>query len=79
MSAERLVRRALWRLVFWHLVGDIVSIPRRIFEMLAHIGSEFEAAVFYFELDAARRYEGLTSVDLGKAAGQAERYEGLSG
>lgn len=72
------MRRALWRLVFWHLVGDVVAIPRRLLDALTTIAAEFEKAVFYLELDAARRYEGLTDVDMGKASGQVERYEGLS-
>jgi hypothetical protein len=77
VSAEKIVRRALWRVVFWRVVGDVVAIPRRILNALAMIFEEFEMAVFYLELDAARRYEALTDIDLGVAAGAPERYEGL--
>ena len=72
-----MVRRALWRVVFWRIVGDIIAIPRRILKALAMIFEEFEMAAFYLELDAARRYESLTDIDLGAAAGAPERYEGL--
>lgn len=76
-SVEQIVRRSLWRLVFWRIMGDVAAIPRRVLECLAKIAGEFEMAVFYLELDAARRYEALTDVDLGVAAGEATRYEGL--
>lgn len=77
MSAERAVRRALWRVTVWRLVGDIISLPRRVFEAFGEWLEQIELAVFYLELDAARRYALLTGIDLGTAVGQERRYEGL--
>lgn len=77
MSAEKLVKRQLRRMVFWRFVGDVIGVPRRLLEALAGIVRQFEDCVFYFEADAARQYEKLTDVDLGRASGDGTRYMGL--
>lgn len=75
MGAERLVRRALWRLVWWRLVGDVFGFPRRLLSAVADAMQQVEMAIFYLECDAARRYELLTSVDMGACVNEEDRYE----
>lgn len=75
-SIETQVRRALWRLVFWRLVGDAFSLPRRLLSVIAAWLLELERALFYFELDAARVYRALTGIDPAHALGERLRYGG---
>lgn len=81
MSIEKYARRALWRLVFWRLIGELCVLPqlllRGIVGMLQQVQQWFrnlEMAVFYMEIDAARRYKLLTGLDLGTASGEPGRY-----
>ena len=77
MSAERLTRRTLRSLTFWRVTGALVGVPRRLAAAVTDFMYDLELAVFYRELDAARRYRMLTGVDLGVAAGEPDRYRGV--
>lgn len=70
-----MARRALRAVVLWRLAFEIVAIPRRLLQAVVEILDRLEYAVFYYELDAARRYHALTGIDLAKAAGDEHRYE----
>lgn len=81
MSVEKQARRALWRMVFWRMVGELVSLPKALFsvggmvlEAIAQWFQRVEMALFSLELDAARRYKLLTGVDMGTAMRQPGRY-----
>lgn len=84
MSVERETRKALRRVIFWRITGAVISLPqalvRAVVALFNHIGDtldEFEGAIFFLELDAARRYQLLTGLDLAMAAGEDSRYEYL--
>lgn len=77
MSVEKEVRKARRALVFWRLVGDVIGVPRLLFQAFDHIFRMFERTIFYYELDAARRYRALTGADLAIALGEQGRYVGL--
>ena len=81
---EKAARRALWRMVFWRLVGELCTLPQAILRIViaaaTNLGNWFrnlEMAVFYLELDAARRYKLITGLDLGTASGDPGRYGSL--
>lgn len=77
MSVEKQVKRAVRRMFFWRLVGDLVSLPRMLFYSVSKFFTNVENAVFAMEIDAARQYYGLTTLDLGRAAGDPDRYRGV--
>lgn len=77
MSAEKTVSRMLRRLVLWRLLGDIISLPRRVLKAVVIWLECLETAIFTLELEAARQYEGLTGIKMDEAVGEPERYEGL--
>lgn len=73
-GVERLSRRTLRAVAFWRFVAEAVAIPRRLLQAVVEILDRLEYAVFYFELDAARRYHALTGIDLAAAGGDVGRY-----
>lgn len=80
-STEKQVRKALRRMVFWRIAGELLRIPAAFlnalsifFQVLVQWISSVEVAIFYFELDAARRYKLLTGVDPAAASGAPARY-----
>ncbi len=84
MSVERQVRRALWRVTLWRLIGDSFGIIPKVFSVIALFFNQFantarglEQAIFYMELDAARKYRSLTGTDLALAQGDATRYASI--
>jgi hypothetical protein len=84
VSIESKVRRSLWRLTFWRLMGDVVDCPAAIIGALARmvnaVADLFHAAgkaCFLMELEASRQYTLLTGIDLGVAEGDDERYSGM--
>lgn len=84
MSVEREARKALRRMLFWRLVGECFILPQVLLSglqaLVGGIGRWFknlELAFFTMELDAARRYQLLTNLDLGRAMGDGGRYAGL--
>lgn len=81
MSVEKQASKALRRMVFWRIVGEIISTPRIITNTIAQLCEQIgrwtvrlEMAIFSLELDSARRYKLLTGVDMGVAMGQPGRY-----
>lgn len=83
--AEKQVRRLVRRMVFWRIVGALFELPGRFFGVLAAfftqlqtVCSDVAVAVFYFELEAARKHRLLTGSDLGIASGTPYRYSPLS-
>jgi hypothetical protein len=95
LSVEKLGKRALRRMLFWRMVGELFTIPQilfytisQIFTMLGNIVMviagffnglrnwfrAMEMAVFYLELDAARKYKLITGMDLAAASGDPTRY-----
>jgi hypothetical protein len=64
-------------MVFWHVVGDLIALPKYVLRSVADFLRDLERAAFCMELDAARRYKLLTGSDLGYAAGETHRYSGL--
>lgn len=77
MSIEREVRKARRALVLWRLLGDLVGFPALVLDAVSRLFKNIEKTVFYYELDAARRYRALTGVDLGVGLGEDARYAGL--
>lgn len=85
MSIEKQARRALWRILFWRLTGELFVLPQHlcaigqsIFVSLGRWFKALEMAIFSMELDAARRYQLLTGTDLATAAGDPSRYGALN-
>lgn len=74
MSAEKLARRTLRSVALWRFVAELLAAPRRVLQAVVEILDRLENSVFYFELDAARRYHDLTGIDIAKAAGDEHRY-----
>ncbi len=84
MSVERSVRRALWSVTFWRIFGDafglipkLFSVIALFFNQVAFVGRGIEQAIFYMELDAARKYRALTGTDLALAQGDPTRYASI--
>ena len=80
-SIEKQAKRALRRMVFWRLVGEILWLPQAVFvglmafmQYLLNWLKSVEMTIFYLELDAARRYKLLTGTDLGAASSAPQRY-----
>jgi hypothetical protein len=87
-SIERQARRALYRMVFWRLAGELFSLAQvflsalqvlfqaglNLFNGLRLWFNRIELAVFCLELDAARKYKLLTGVDMGTATHETGRY-----
>jgi hypothetical protein len=81
VSVEKESRRALRRVVFWRLVGELFCIPQAILAGLVAVGMGLgnwlkgvEMTFFFYELDSARRYKLLTDMDLGAASNAPGRY-----
>lgn len=81
MSVEKYARRALWRMTFFRLCGEMFVLPQVFLRMIqsacGFLGSWFknlEMLFFTLELDAARRYKLLTGIDLPAAAHDPGRY-----
>ena len=84
ISIEKQARRALRRVVFYRVLGDIMSLPQFIMRacvsLLSGIAGFFhrmEITIFCLEQDAARRYQLLTNLDLGMATSEPGRYASL--
>ncbi len=84
MSIERETKRALRGVVFWRIVGDGLGIiPKTFaviavfFNQLASWARNIEQAIFYMELDSARKYRALTGTDLALAQGDPTRYASI--
>lgn len=80
-SIEKQAKRALRRAVFWRLVGDTLALPRVFLNVVVTLCNglaawfrNIEVAVFYFELDAARKYKLLAGLDISAATGDLVRY-----
>ena len=85
MSVEKHARRALRRLIFYRLLGEIFSLPQfilaavvKLFMGIGQWCNRIELAIFALEQDAARRYILLTGLDLGTATGEPGRYAALN-
>lgn len=83
-SIEKQARRALRRMIFYRVLGELMSLPqviiqplRGFFKLLGDFFRQMELAIFQLELDAARRYKLLTGLDLPTAAGDPGRYGAL--
>jgi len=81
MSVEQEARKALRRMVFWRIFGELLMIPQALvgavallFATLGNWLKTLEMSIFYLELDAARRYKLLTGVDLAASSGAPARY-----
>ena len=81
MSIEKQARRALRRMVFWRIAAELLWLPQAVVIGLMAFAQyvlnwlkSTEMALFYFELDAARRYKLLTGIDLGAASSAPQRY-----
>jgi hypothetical protein len=84
MSMEKQARRALYRVMILRVATELAALPRdlcrvmeSLFEKLSDLFDGISQAIFYAELDAARRYTLLTGSDLGVATGFEERYSGM--
>lgn len=71
-------------MLIYRLIGELFTMPQFIvravtlaLQALASWFRQLEMAVFIMELDAARRYQLLTGIDLGTAGGEASRYAAL--
>lgn len=80
-SIEKQARKALRRMVFWRIVGELFMLPQAVviglMAFLQHMVGWLKSAemsLFYLELDAARRYKLLTGSDLGAASSAPARY-----
>lgn len=90
-SVEKHAHRALVRLIFWRIVGDLFVLTRlpfvwceafmkvgaEVFATVARVLRAVEMSLFCLEIDAARRYKLLTDFDFGAATGQPSRYASL--
>lgn len=84
-SVEKQARKALRRLTFYRLLGELIALPqvicKAVISILMSFGRWFnriELAIFALEQDAARRYILLTGLDLGTATGEPGRYAALN-
>lgn len=77
MSVEKEVRKARRAMIWWRITGDVIGFPKDIFKALAKFFNAVERSIFYYELDAARRYRALTGVDLSIGLGEGGRYTGI--
>jgi hypothetical protein len=73
-----MVRRSLWRLVWWRFFGDVISLPRRLLNAVVLWLVDIERCFFYLELDAARTYKLLTGIDPAHGTGERVRYAGTA-
>lgn len=85
MSAEKHARSLVRRMVFWRILGGLLELPGRLcgvmvvlFTHLRNVLDDVSISVFYFELEAARKYRLLTGSDLGLSSGSPHRYSSLS-
>lgn len=85
MSVEKEARRALRRVVFYRLLGEVFSFPQVFLRVLSALMlglcrwfNKVEVTIFCLEQDAARRYMLLSGLDLGTATGEPGRYAALN-
>jgi hypothetical protein len=74
VSVEKLVRASLLEAVGGRILAETIDIAGRVFHALGNGLDEVSDGLFYIELDGARRYENLTGVNLGDAAGNPQRH-----
>ena len=75
MSAEKLVRRALWQAAVARIATEAVAGLGSVLISAGRALDNIADAGFTIEADAARRYRLLTGVDLGDVTGVHRRYD----
>ena len=74
MNIERQVRQALVQASVGRLLSEGIGVGARVFHALGRGLDDVAYAVFYLELDGARKYELLTGESLGAGTGDPDRH-----
>lgn len=71
---ELIIRNAVYRLVFWRVLGDLFTFIRGVLLSLHNYSCSVEKAVWLLEIEAARTYHSLTGIDPGQVVGDDSRF-----